>query len=120
MKNFNRYFIDTIKKRYADFKGKATRSEYWYFVLFYIIISIVLSIIDIYVINSMLGMTTREASQGGILQVLFSVGMLVPSIALAVRRLHDIGKSGWMLLIGLIPLIGGLVLLYFFVQKSKR
>jgi len=119
MEAFNHYFIEIIKNKYSDFKGKATRREYWYFVLFYILISIVLSIIDIYIINSMLGMTFDEARRGGILQILFSLGMLVPSIALSVRRLHDIGKSGWMILIGLIPLIGGIILIYFFLQKSK-
>ena len=120
MKNFNHYFIDTLKKRYADFNGSATRSEYWYFVLFYVIIAFVLSMIDIYIINPMMGMSASESKDGGLLQMLFVLTMLVPSLAIAIRRLHDIGKSAWFMLIGFIPLLGGLVLLYFFVQKTKR
>ncbi|WP_083760387.1 DUF805 domain-containing protein [Sulfurovum sp. NBC37-1] len=51
--------------------------------------------------------------------MIFALALLIPSIAIGVRRLHDIGKSGWWLLLGLIPILGGLVLIYFFVQKSK-
>ena len=119
MEQFNHYFLDTLKKRYADFDGRATRSEYWYFVLFYIIIAIVLAMLDTYVMNPMLGMSATEAGRGGILQMIFALGLLVPSIAVGVRRLHDIGKSGWLILIGIIPILGGLILIYFFVQKSK-
>ena len=119
MEQFNQYFLNTIKKQYADFNGKATRSEYWYFVLFYIIIAIILSMLDTFVVNPMLGMSASEAGRGGILQMVFSLGLIVPSIAIGVRRLHDIGKSAWFMLIGLIPLLGGLVLIYFFVQESK-
>ncbi len=75
--------------------------------------------IDAYVVNPMMGMSAADAAKGGILQMVFALGLIVPSIAVGVRRLHDIGKSGWLLLIGLIPILGGLVLIYFFVQKSK-
>jgi len=119
MELFNRYFLDTIKQRYADFEGKATRSEYWYFLLFYLVISFILAIIDVYIINAMLGMTLEESSKSRLLQFLFALAMIVPFLALGVRRLHDIGKSGWWMFIGLIPVFGTLVLLYFFVHKSK-
>jgi uncharacterized membrane protein YhaH (DUF805 family) len=119
MENIKRYFIDTLKNKYADFNGKATRSEYWYYVLFYILFSIALAFVDTLVLNPMLGMTTQEASQGGMLQMIFSLGLLIPSIAIAVRRFHDISMSGWWILIGLIPILGFLALIYFFVQKSK-
>jgi len=119
MEQFNHYFLDTIKKRYADFNGRATRSEYWYFVLFYIIIAIVLGMLDTFVVNPMMGMSATDAAQGGILQMIFALALIIPSIAVGVRRLHDIGKSGWLMLIGLIPLLGALVLIYFFVQESK-
>ena len=90
--------MDTLKNRYADFKGKATRSEYWYFILFYVMVSIALALIDLLVLNPMLGMTAQEASQGGILQVLFALALFVPSIAIAIRRFHDINMSGWWIL----------------------
>ena len=119
MEQFNTYFIDTIKNRYAKFDGRATRSEYWYFVLFYFIISIVAAVLDTFVINPMLGATPEEAAAGGFLQVIMALALLIPSIALGIRRLHDIGKSGWWLLIGFIPIIGLLVLIYFYVQDSQ-
>ena len=119
MEQFNKYFVDTIKKRYAKFDGRASRSEYWYFMLFYLILSFILGSIDAYVINPMLGETPVESVQGGILQFVAALALLVPSIALAIRRLHDIGKSGWWLLIVLIPIIGALVLLYFYVVDSE-
>ena len=119
MENFNHYFLDTVKYNYANFNGRATRSDYWYFVLFYLLISIVLSLIDLYAINPVLGMTPEEAARGGILSVVFALAMLLPQIGLGIRRLHDIGKSGWWYLLILIPLIGTLVLLFFFVTDSQ-
>jgi len=119
MENFNHYFVDTLKNRYADFNGKATRSEYWYFILFYVLLNIAFVFVDMLVLNPMLGMNTQEASRGGLLQVIFALALLVPSIALAVRRFHDIKMSGWWVLLGFIPVLGFFVLVYFFVQKSK-
>jgi len=120
MEQFNQYFLETIKQRYAQFEGRATRSEYWYFILYYFLLSIVTSIIDTFFINPViLHTTTEEASKGGLLGMLLALGLLIPSIALAIRRLHDIGKSGWWLLIGLIPVIGIIVLIYFYVQDSQ-
>ena len=119
MEQFNRYFLDTIKNRYANFDGKATRSEFWYFALFYAIIAIILGLIDALVINPMLGATPSQMGQGGILQMLFALALLIPSIAVAIRRLHDIGKSGWWYLIVFVPIVGIFILLYFFVLESK-
>ena len=119
MEAFNRYFLDTIKYRYAKFDGRASRSEFWYFILFYVLIDIALAFVDFFVVNPMLGATPDQVAQGGLLELVFALAMVIPSIALAVRRLHDIGKSGWWYLIGLIPLIGALVLLYFFVLDSQ-
>jgi len=98
-----------LKEKYATFSGRASRSEYWWFALFSIIASAVLGIIDATIFGN---------ANGGILGTIFSLAVLVPSIAVGVRRLHDLGRSGWWLLIVLIPLIGILVLLYFFVQKG--
>lgn len=105
------WFLGALKK-YATFSGRAQRAEYWYFILFYILIFIGLSIID--------GITgTFSAKVGiGLLSGLYSLAILIPSLAVGVRRLHDTGRSGWWLLIGIIPLIGAIVLIIFFVQDS--
>ena len=119
MENFNHYFLDTVKNRYADFNGRATRSDYWYFVLFTVIISIVLNLIDTYAINPLLGMTPEEAVKGGLLSGIFALALFIPQLGLGVRRLHDIGKSGWWYFIILVPILGILVLLFFFVTDSQ-
>ena len=119
MEQLNKYFIDTIKNRYAKFDGRASRSEYWFYTLFYLIIAIVAGMLDTFLINPMLGATPQEAGEGGILQIVLALALLIPSIAIGIRRLHDIGKSGWWLLVGLIPIIGALVLIYFYVTDSQ-
>jgi len=116
---FNRYFLDTIKNRYAQFTGRASRSEFWYFALFYFILDIVAIMIDALLINPMLGVAPAQAGQGGFIQMIFALGLLVPSIALGIRRLHDTGKSGWWYLLVFIPVIGWLLLLYFYVTDSQ-
>ncbi len=119
MEQFNRYFLDTIKNRYAQFGGRASRSEFWYFTLFYFLADIVAAVIDAFVLGPMLGMTPEQVSQGGYLQMILVLGLFIPSIALAVRRLHDIGKSGWWYLLVFIPFIGWVVLIYFYVLDSQ-
>jgi len=119
MQKFNQYFLGAIKNHYADFQGKATRSEYWYFIIFSFIISIILGSIDILVINPALGATTTQAAQGGFLQVVYAFAVLLPSLSIAVRRLHDLNKSGWWLLVAFIPLVGPILLIYWFLQKGE-
>lgn len=85
-------------KQYVDFNGRATRPQYWYFALMHFIIVIILSILDRLFGWSGDGM--------GVLQSIYLLAALIPSIAIGVRRLHDINKSGWMLLVGLIPFVG--------------
>ena len=102
------WYIAVLKK-YAVFTGRARRSEYWFFILFNVIISLVLGFID-----GFLGLGDPEAAVG-LLSVIYGLAVLMPSIAVGVRRLHDTDRSGWWLLISLIPLIGGIVLLVFFV-----
>lgn len=106
------WYLEVLKK-YAVFSGRARRKEYWYFTLFNIIISIVLGVID--------GVTGSFSAEAGIglLGGVFTLAVLIPGIAVSVRRLHDTERSGWWLLIALIPLIGAIVLLVFMVQDSK-
>ena len=106
------WYIQVLKK-YAVFSGRARRKEYWYFFLFNCIFSIVLSIID-----GLIGTFSAESGMG-ILTTIYSLAVLIPGIAVTVRRLHDISRTGWWLLIGLIPFIGAIVLLIFMVLDSK-
>ncbi|RKZ43234.1 MAG: DUF805 domain-containing protein [Gammaproteobacteria bacterium] len=105
------WYIEALKK-YAVFSGRARRKEYWYFVLFNIIISIVLLVID-----GIAG--TIDAETGiGLLDSIYTLAIFIPSIAVGVRRLHDISRTGWWLLILLIPLIGFIVIIIFLLQDS--
>ncbi len=106
------WFLTALKK-YAVFRGRAQRSEYWFFVLFYTLIAIVLAIVD-----GVTGTYSRSAGVG-LLGGIFTLAMLVPSLAVSVRRLHDTDRSGWWLLIGLVPVIGVIVLIIFFVLDSQ-
>lgn len=105
------WFVEALKK-YAVFSGRSRRKEYWYFVLFVVVISILLNMID-----GLIG--THGGSAGvGLLSGIFSLAILIPSIAVSVRRLHDIDRTGWWVLISLVPLIGTIVLLVFHLQDS--
>jgi len=101
-------------KQYADFSGRARRKEYWMYVLFYMIIAIVVHVIDV-----MLGWVTPEFEMG-VLGGLYLLCMFIPGLAVSVRRLHDIGKSGWNFLFILIPLVGAVVLLIWFCKEGER
>jgi len=98
------WYLQALKK-YAVFSGRSRRKEYWFFVLFAVIISIVLGVID-----TMIG---TQAGGIGILSGIYALAILIPSIAVSVRRLHDIDKTGWWILIGFIPIIGTIILLIF-------
>jgi len=100
------YFITPLKQ-YADFSGKATRKEYWMFILLSTLINIGLMVIDV-VLNT------------AFLSAIFSIALLIPSISCATRRLHDIGKSGWWQLLYFIPLIGVIVVIVFLCQRSNE
>lgn len=100
------YYL-TVLKKYAVFSGRAQRAEYWYFVLFNIIVSIVLGAID-----GGFGLKIGSgAAATGILGGIYSLAVIIPGLAVFVRRLHDIGKSGWMILVGLIPIAGAIWLI---------
>ncbi len=105
------WYMEVLRK-YAVFSGRARRKEYWMFTLFNIIVYIVLAIID-----SAAGLQLGD-SPYGILTAIYGLAVLIPSLAVAVRRLHDTGRSAWWLLIGLIPLIN-LILLVLMVLDSE-
>lgn len=98
------YFIEAMQK-YAEFTGRARRKQFWMFYLFVVIFSIACGIVDLIIGASILGM-------------LFSLAMLIPTLSIGARRLHDTGRSGWWQLLYLLPLIGAIVLLVFFVLDS--
>lgn len=102
-----------VLKKYVDFNGRARRKEYWFFVLFNLIISCVLSAIDVFI-------GTYSVSAGvGLLAGLYALAVLLPGIGVTVRRLHDTGRSGWWILIALVPLVGWIVLLVFMLIDSQ-
>jgi uncharacterized membrane protein YhaH (DUF805 family) len=106
------WYLEVLKK-YAVFSGRARRKEYWMFFLFNLIITFVLILID-----SLMG-TISPQSGLGLLSGLYSLAVLIPSIAVTIRRLHDTGRSGWWILISLVPVLGGIVLLIFMVLDSE-
>ncbi len=103
-----------VLKNYAVFGGRARRKEYWYFTLFNFLAFFALTIID-----RVIGSFNSEAGIG-LLAGIYSLAILIPAIAVSVRRLHDTNRSGWWLLIELIPVIGAIVLLIFLVQDSQQ
>jgi uncharacterized membrane protein YhaH (DUF805 family) len=101
------YYVKALKN-YANFNGRATRSEFWYFVLVNFIISLILTIIDNAIFNT------------SVLSLIYSLGVLLPSLAIGARRLHDINKSGWWQLIALIPIVGPIILIIWWATPSKK
>jgi uncharacterized membrane protein YhaH (DUF805 family) len=106
------WYLAALKK-YTDFSGRARRKEYWYFMLFNVIFLIVATILD------NLFKTTFENLGYGWFYLLYALAVLLPGIALVVRRLHDVGKSGWWYFIALIPLVGGIWLLVLMCTDSQ-
>ena len=112
--------VKCVLGNYATFSGRAPRSEFWWFALAMWILMIALAVIEGGVVAPMLGFESFAPEAGQPLSLIASLALLIPSIAVGVRRLHDIGRSGWWLLINFIPLIGFLVLLYWLVQPSSE
>ena len=100
------WYLEVLKK-YAEFSGRARRKEYWFFFLFNLIIGFGIGIIE------------AILHIGAILGAIYGLAMLIPGIAVTVRRLHDTGRSGWWILISLIPVIGTIILLVFMVLDSQ-
>lgn len=103
----------TVLKKYAVFQGRARRKEYWYFILFNMIIVLGLAMLDFLIFQ------TAPGKSPGVLTTIYYLAVLIPIIAVQVRRLHDIGRSGWWLLLSFIPIIGPIVLIVFYCKDSE-
>lgn len=112
--------IRSVLSRYAKFTGRAERPEFWWWMLFLIVLFTVARTVDYAVIMPLLGASDEQRSNGQPLSFLVALATLSPTLAVGARRLHDTARSAWWLLIGLIPVVGTLVLLYFFVQPSAN
>ena len=104
---FEKYFVNVLKTQYTDFNGRATRSQYWYFAMFYFFIALILSVIDAIIFGGMV--------LGGLL----ALAALVPNIAISIRRIHDLGKPWFWFLIAFVPFIGGIALLVWFCMPGE-
>lgn len=106
--------IRTCFSKYATFSGRAPRSEFWWFVLFVIIGNFVLGLVDAALFGR-----TATGDQVSILGALFSLAVFLPSLAVGVRRLHDVDRSGWWYLLMLVPVLGVLILIFaFFIHRG--
>jgi uncharacterized membrane protein YhaH (DUF805 family) len=94
-------------KNYAVFSGRANRTEFWMFILFNFIFTVAIAFVE------------GLAGSGGMIGFLYMLAGIIPSLAVGARRLQDTGRSGWMQLLGFIPLIGALVLIVWWAQESK-
>jgi len=101
------WYLKVVKENYANFEGRARRSEFWYFLLFQFIVIIALLIL-----------AAVAGTIGSVLYGIYALATLVPGIAVAVRRLHDVGKSGWWYFICLVPLIGSIWLIVLFATEG--
>ena len=106
--------IETCLNKYADFKGKASRSEYWWFFLFTVIFGVLTGILDVIIFSSF-----TETLGTGPLRLLFNVAVITPGIAVGARRLHDTSRSGWWQLL-YFTVIGIPVVFIFMVLPSKE
>jgi uncharacterized membrane protein YhaH (DUF805 family) len=102
------YWKLVVTERYAKFDGRANRAEFWWFTLFN------------FIVNTILNVLGQASDLFWVIGVLYSLALLVPSIGVGIRRLHDINRSGWWLLIGLVPCVGFIVLIVFFATEGTR
>lgn len=107
-------WLKAVVAKYATFGGRARRREYWRYILYYVLAFVTLLLVDV------LTDTFNMETQLGFLSGSFLLFMLIPSVAVAVRRLHDTERAGWWVLLAFVPLIGQLVLLFFFVQEGDE
>ena len=107
------YYIDCLTKKYCCFSGRARRKEYWMFVLFNFIAAFVIGFVGGFIA----GLTNVTAF--AFLGTIYNIAVIIPSFGLLFRRLHDIGKSGWWWLIGLVPFVGWIVIIVFCCLDSQ-
>ena len=109
-------FLNVIKNHYMDFQGRAPRRSFWMFVLFYILALLATSIID-YATGMTFGGIDGE--QNGVLTTLLTLALFLPMLSLYVRRLHDLGHSGWWVLLGFVPIVNLLMLIYMAFDSQE-
>ena len=100
------WFMKVVTQHYFDFNGRARRAEFWWYILVYIIIAIIVNVID--------GIVHLNGLLGGLL----SLALLLPNLGVAVRRLHDTNRSGWWILIAFVPIVGFILLIYWYAQAG--
>ncbi|MEK9987154.1 MAG: DUF805 domain-containing protein [Aquiluna sp.] len=110
--------IRSFWSRFADFKGRSRRSEYWYVQLFLVVTNLAVAGIDLALMDGDVDRFIANGG-GGIVGLIWIFATIVPALAVLVRRLHDTGKTGWWALVGFIPLVGSIVLLVFTVTDSS-
>jgi uncharacterized membrane protein YhaH (DUF805 family) len=109
--------VKSFWTNYANFKGRARRSEYWFIQLFLVVTNLAAAVIDLVLMNGDVDRFIANGG-GGIVGLVWLLATIVPALAVLVRRLHDTGRTGWWVLIGLVPIAGGIVLLVFSVMDS--
>jgi uncharacterized membrane protein YhaH (DUF805 family) len=110
--------VKSFWTNYRNFKGRARRSEYWFIQLFLVLTNLAAAAIDLALMNGDVDRFIANGG-GGIVGLIWILATIAPALAVLIRRLHDIGKSGWWALIGLVPFVGAIVLLVFTVQDSQ-
>jgi uncharacterized membrane protein YhaH (DUF805 family) len=110
--------ISSFWANYVMFRGRARRSEYWFAALFLVLASLAASILDVALFSDQLGEFLEDTGGLGIIGALLTLAAFLPSLSLLIRRLHDTNRSGWWVLIGLIPFAGAIVLLVFALLDS--
>jgi uncharacterized membrane protein YhaH (DUF805 family) len=110
--------IRSFWSRFANFKGRSRRSEYWYVQLFLVVTNLAVAGIDLALMDGDVDRFIANGG-GGIVGLIWIFATIVPALAVLIRRLHDAGKTGWWALVGFIPLVGAIVLLVFTVTDSS-
>jgi uncharacterized membrane protein YhaH (DUF805 family) len=109
--------VRSFWSNYANFKGRARRSEYWFISLFLFLTNLAVAIIDFVLLGSDVDRFIANGG-GGIVGLIWIFATIIPALSVLARRLHDTNRSGWWMLIGFVPLVGGIVLLVFTVTDS--
>ncbi|MEM8551555.1 MAG: DUF805 domain-containing protein [Pseudomonadota bacterium] len=112
--------VARVLSNYAQFSGRAGRAEFWWWALALFIVSIIAQVLDGVAMSPLFGFGLFGMNAGQPLSFILGIAVIVPNLAVSARRLHDTNRSGWWLLIGLIPVAGILVLLFFFLMPGDN